>query len=203
MECAKAREALSALIDGEATAATGTETDAALVHVRSCAACRGFVDRARALDELAHVAVVEPPDVTADVLETARAKRHGRDPWSSALRLGLVAVALMQLALAVPGLIYGTDEGAPIHIAHEVGSWDLALAVGFVFAAWRPLRAVGLLPFAAALSAALIFTAVLDVANGRALALTETTHLLELVGTALLYLLMAPRSRSRSVLRLV
>ena len=83
----------------------------------------------------------------------------------------------------MPGLIYGTDEGAPIHVAHEVGAWDLALAVGFVFAAWRPLRAVGLLPFAAALSAGLILTAILDVAHGRAVALTETTHLLELVGT--------------------
>jgi len=139
----------------------------------------------------------------ADVLETARTERHRPDPWTSTLRLGLVAVAIAQLALAVPGLVYGSDDGAPVHVAHEVGAWDLALAIAFVFAAWRPLRAIGLLPFAAALSGGLILTAIIDVAHGRAVALTETAHLLELVGTALLYLLMAPRTRPRPALRVV
>lgn len=165
--------------------------------------CRRFLDSARALNALANATRTDGPDLTDEVLERARAERHRPDPWTTTLRVGLVAVAVAQLALAIPGLFYGTDEGAPIHIAHEVGAWDLALAVAFVFAAWRPLRAVGLLPFAATLSAGLILTAVIDVAHGRAVALTETTHLLELVGTMLLYLLMAPRSRTRPVLRLV
>jgi predicted anti-sigma-YlaC factor YlaD len=202
MECSKAREALSAVLDGEPT-----PTSAALAaHVRTCTACRRFVDGARALDALTHSALADAPDLTAQVLQKARAERHRPDPLTSTLRLGLAAAAVAQLALAVPALIYGTDEGAPIHVAHEVGAWDLALALAFVFAAWRPLRAVGLLPFAAALSGGLILTAIIDVAHGRAVALTETTHLLELVGTALLYLLVAPRgrwSRPRPDLRVV
>jgi predicted anti-sigma-YlaC factor YlaD len=198
MECSKAREALSAVLDGEPAA----EATAALsAHVRTCADCSRYLERARALDSLTGAVRTEGPDLTAQVLERARAQRHRLDPWTSSLRLGLVAVAIAQLGLALPGLIYGTDEGAPIHVAHEVGAWDLALAIGFVFAAWRPLRAVGLLPFAAALSAGLILTAVLDIAHGRAVALTETTHLLELVGTMLLYLLMAPRKRPAPLLR--
>src|SRR5205085_6412835 len=76
------------------------------------------------------------------------------------VRLGLVLVGIAQLVLAVPSLVFGADEGAPVHIAHEAGSWDLALAVGFLFAAWRPLRAVGLLPFVVVLSACLGITAV-------------------------------------------
>jgi ABC-type nickel/cobalt efflux system permease component RcnA len=60
-----------------------------------------------------------------------------------------------------------------------------------------------MLPFAAALSAALFLTAVVDIVHGRAIALTETAHLLELVGTALLYLLMAPRTKARPTLRVV
>jgi predicted anti-sigma-YlaC factor YlaD len=202
MQCSEAREVLSAGIDGEATPVADDVKRAARLHVRSCAACARFVEHARVLQSITHRAHEDAPDLTAQILETARAERHRPDGWTSALRLGLVAVAIAQLALALPGLIYGTDEGAPIHIAHEVGAWDLALAVGFVFAAWRPLRAMGLLPFAAALSAGLIITAVIDIAHGRAVALTETTHLLELVGTALLYLLMAPRLRSRPRLRL-
>jgi predicted anti-sigma-YlaC factor YlaD len=200
MECSKAREALSAVLDGEPAAATGAALTA---HVRTCAACRRFLDGARALDALTVAAHTDAPDLTATVLEAARKQRHRPDPWTSTLRLGLVAVAIAQLALAVPGLVYGSDEGAPVHVAHEVGAWDLALAIAFVFAAWRPLRAVGLLPFAAALSGGLILTAIIDVAHGRAVALTETTHLLELVGTVLLYLLMAPRTRPRPVLRVV
>ena len=188
------------MLDGEPTATPSADLTA---HVRGCMACRRFLDRARALDALTHATRTAIPDLSAEVLEAARAQRHRPDPWVSTLRLGLVAVAVAQLVLAIPGLIYGSDEGAPIHIAHEVGAWDLALAVGFLFAAWRPLRAVGMLPFAAALSAGLVLTAVVDIAHGRAIALTETTHLLELVGTVLLYLLMTPRTRSRPELRVV
>src|SRR5450631_3486263 len=166
MECSKARAALSAVLDREPAAETGAALTA---HVRTCAACRRFLDGARALDALTVAAHTDAPDLTATVLEAARTQRHRPDPWTSTLRLGLVAVAIAQLALAVPGLIYGTDEGAPIHVAHEVGAWDLALAIGFLFAAWRPLRAIGLLPFAAALSAGLVLTAVVDVIHGRAI----------------------------------
>ena len=175
MDCTQAREALSAFLDGEATEVPRTDLD---THLGRCAACRHFLDEAGTIDALAHAVgngSGRITDVTARVLAAARAERHRPDPWSSSLRLGLVGVAVAQLVLAVPGLVYGTDEGAPIHVAHEVGAWDLALAIGFLFAAWRPLRAIGLLPFA---------------------------HLLELVGTALLYLLMAPRYRSRRALRL-
>jgi len=196
---------MSALLDGETAEPTGAGLS---THMRTCAGCRRFLEGARALgtithDAAAHTAPPDDHDVTTTVLDAARAAPRPRDPWTTSLRLGLVAVGIAQLALAVPGLLFGTDDGAPIHIAHEVGAWDLALAVGFVFAAWRPLRAVGLLPFAAALSAGLILTAVIDVAHGRAVALTETTHLLELVGTTLLYLLMTPRTRPRTALRVV
>jgi predicted anti-sigma-YlaC factor YlaD len=107
-----------------------------------------------------------------------------------------VVVAALQLALAVPGLL-GTDEGAPIHVAHEAGCWSLALAVGFLFAAWRPLRAVGLLPLVSALSAALVLTAGLDLLRGGAVPIDESAHLLEVVGTGLLWLLIHPRAHSQ------
>jgi predicted anti-sigma-YlaC factor YlaD len=134
--------------------------------------------------------------MTGLVLAAARAERHGRDAGTTALRVGLVGVAVAQLALAVSPLLFAHDEGAPVHIAHEVGAWDVALAVGFLFAAWRPLRAVGLLPFVAALTVGLLGTAVVDVLHGRAVAIVETTHLLELVGALLLWLLtLTPRRR--------
>ena len=143
--------------------------------------------------------------MTGLILAAARAERHGRGSGTSVLRIGLVVIALAELTLAVSPLVFGSDEGAPVHVAHEVGAWDVALAVGFLFAAWRPLRAVGLLPFVAALAAGLVGTAVLDVMNRRAVALVETTHLLELVGALLLWLLtITPhRRRVRRALQLV
>jgi predicted anti-sigma-YlaC factor YlaD len=178
MECARIREAWSALIDGEEP---GLPRSAIDEHLRSCAACREFADDAWRVDD-----------------EMPRSVEHR--PFA-VVRYGLVAVAAAQLAMAVPGLIFGTDEGAPIHIAHEVGAWDLALAVGFLFAAARPLRAVGMLPFAAALSTGFVLTAVVDIANGRQPALFELPHLLELAGTMLLWFLTSPRPRR--VLRVV
>jgi predicted anti-sigma-YlaC factor YlaD len=134
--------------------------------------------------------------MTELVLAAARAERHKRDTGTTLLRLGLVLVAGAQLALATSPLLFAHDEGAPVHIAHEMGAWDVALAVGFLFAAWRPLRALGLLPFVAALTVGLIGTAVIDVVHGRAVAIVETTHLLELVGALLLWLLtLTPRRR--------
>ena len=171
-------------------------------HLRTCGTCRTFAADARAMRAALGSGPVPTADLASQIATAARGRRRGFD-LDVILRLGLVGVAVAQLALALPGLVFGTDEGAPIHIAHEVGAWDLALAVGFLFAAWRPLRAVGLLPFVAALSAGLIGTAVLDVADGRANSLMETTHLLELVGTILLWMLVAPRAGRRTSLRIV
>ncbi len=100
---------------------------------------------------------VEMPDLMPRIARAADEETCVRSFLSSPVRVALAGIALAQLALAVPTLLFGTDEGAPVHIAHEVGAWDLALAVGFLFAAWRPLRAVGMLPFVAALSAGLAY----------------------------------------------
>jgi len=194
MDCMHAREALSCLVDHEPLGATDAELAA---HVERCPGCAAFLRDAKALEALTRSLQTPAPDLTDVVDGVARSRRRAGGSRAPALRLGLVAVGALQLALAVPGLLFGTDDGAPIHVAHEVGAWDLALAVGFVYAAWRPLRALGLLPFAAVLSIGLVATAVIDVAHGHTTALAETTHLLDVVGTTLLYLLTSPPIRTR------
>ncbi len=180
MKCREIRDACSAVLDGEEPGVPRTVIDD---HLRTCAACRAFVSRTEMLD------------LTPRIVAAADEDHVVRPFHASPVRVALVGVALAQLAFAVPTLLFGTDEGAPVHIAHEVGAWDLALAVGFLFAAWRPLRAVGMLPFVAALSAGLLLTAVIDIANGKTPALLELTHLLELVGALLLWRLTSPRPR--------
>jgi predicted anti-sigma-YlaC factor YlaD len=101
-----------------------------------------------------------------------------------ALRAGLIALAVVQMVLALPVLLLGRDAGAPVHVAREVGSFDFALAVGFLFVGWRPVRAYGMLPLVAALVACLGITTAVDLARGTATLLGESAHLLDLMGLA-------------------
>jgi predicted anti-sigma-YlaC factor YlaD len=195
MDCTRIREAISASIDGEDAGVARAEVDA---HLRRCGACREFEAEASALRSQVRFMRIDAPGAATASISRALDHRQAQ-LLTMPVRIALVVVAVAQLGLAVPGLLYGTDEGAPIHVAHEAGSWSLALAVGFLFAAWRPLRAVGMLPFVGALAAGLLFTAGLDLAHGKALALDESSHLLELVGTGLLWLLVHPRARRELV----
>ena len=98
-------------------------------------------------------------------------------------RYVLLWVGLTQLVLAVPALA-GDDRGASTHVARELGSWAVALAVGLLVVAWQPRRAAGLLPFALALSGAMALTASLDVIAGHAPASGELLHVLDVAGVA-------------------
>jgi predicted anti-sigma-YlaC factor YlaD len=102
-------------------------------------------------------------------------------------RYVLLWVGLTQLVLAVPALA-GDGRGASTHVARELGSWDVALAVGLLVVAWQPRRAAGLLPFALALAGAMALTATLDVVAGHAPASGEASHLIDIVGMAALWI---------------
>ena len=97
-------------------------------------------------------------------------------------------VALAQACLALPALL-GHDAGAPLHVAHEQGAWALALALALALVAIRPVRAGALLPFVAALSAALAVTMVVDIAAGHTDAAAEAPHGMAFLGLGMLWLL--------------
>ena len=175
MECDAAREAISARIDGEDT---GLPDSALQAHLEGCADCRGWQQRAHAVTR--RVRLGGPfleRDLTAQVLAAitpAPARRHRR----LIQRAGLLAVALAQLVITVPLLILGHDRGAGVHAAHELGSFDLALAVAFVVGAIRPSLSAGLAWPCGIAAAALLVTAIIDLAGGQTLAATEPPHLL-------------------------
>ena len=100
-------------------------------------------------------------------------------------------VAALQLCSAVPALL-GDDAGASVHIAHEQGSWELALAVGLLVVVWRPVRAAAMLPLVGALAAGLALTMALDIAAGRTQAAAEAPHGLAFLGLGLLWLVAHP-----------
>jgi len=183
MDCRTCREALSAALDGEATP---TERAAVDDHLATCDECRAWSADAAQVHRLVRLRPAEAvPDLAPAILARAHPPNAGRGEW---IRTALAVVALTELLLSVPAL-FGIDAGASVHVARHVGSLSAALAVGLLYAAWRPVRAYGLLPITLALAGCLLVTSAVDVVNGRVGALGEAHHVLDLVAVALLWAL--------------
>src|ERR1700738_2534898 len=167
MDCTLFREAISARLDGEAAELEPAAVDA---HLAVCQACRTWAAAAQRVTRAARVGPADPvPDLTVAIMsslatEANKTPRGAPAKVASAVgiaRFGLFMVAVFQLCLAVPALL-GDDAGAPVHIAHEQGSWALALAVGLLVVAWRPSQAAAMLPLVAALVVGLGVTMAVD-----------------------------------------
>ncbi len=185
MDCEGARIAISALLDAEESK---TERESLDLHLAGCPDCRLWREDAHQVTRRFRLVPAEAPAPSQDLLDAAAAATR-RWSWPAAAtrtRLALVLVALGQIVLTVPVLIFGSDHNAPIHVAHEMGSFDLALAVGFLAAAWRPSRARGMSTIVGVAALALILTAVIDLALGRTSPGDEAPHLLAVAGWLLL-----------------
>lgn len=185
--CERWREAASARRDGEDPGASVVALDDHLAH---CAGCRRFAAGIAAVDQLARPAMADAPDRSAGIIAAVRAGQPTgapRTPDSARrpVRIALGLVGLTQLVTALPSVF--ADAGA--HSSRDLAAFQLALAVGFLVAAIHPVSAAGLLPTAGALVAVLSVVVVGDIAGGRVAAGTESIHLTEVVGVALLWLL--------------
>jgi predicted anti-sigma-YlaC factor YlaD len=190
MNCDTARNAISARLDGEDA---GVDPEALDDHLERCQACRAFAREAAAMHRDARMSRAPAvPDLTAPILATIGAETRQQAGHERTLRITLAIVGVVQLIAALPALVLGDDAGGSVHAARHIGSFDLALAVGFLFAAWRPSRLPGLLPVVTALVACLVGTSVLDLLDGRTGALSETQHVVEVVGLAAAWLLAHP-----------
>ncbi len=186
MGCEAWQEAISAYVDGEDP---GVALPAIEHHLAACSSCRMFSEVVVDLNRLVRMAPAEQiADRTAEIVRMLTAQRP--PTWRRWLllgaRTGLVVVALVQLAVAVSVLVFGEGH-VPVHIARELGAFDLALAVGLLVAAWQPRRAFGLLPMAVALAAALWTGSAWDLLSGHTTTGAESVHVLPLVGLLLLW----------------
>lgn len=194
--CEPFRDALSAMADGE-VAPVGEH--ALQAHLDACAHCTAFAAATGDLSRRLRVAPAEPvPDLTAAILTAVDTPDLARARTRFAqLRGLLVLVGVTQLVLAVPTLLAAGSLAT--HVTREVGVFEVALGVGFLVAAWRPARAGGLLPVAAVVAGLVTVTSLGDVVAGTTALVQETAHLLEVVGTGLLWAL--DRRRGRATLR--
>jgi predicted anti-sigma-YlaC factor YlaD len=183
VNCDSAHELLSAATDGEATPAERRSLEA---HLEVCADCRRYAERLAHVDRLVRVRPAEPvPDLVGAVIDRSRPARLGRGGW---IRPALVWVAIVLVVQSVPTLVLGNTDGADAHLSRHLGAFGTALALGFAYAAWKPHRAHGLLPFTTALVLTMLASATFDLLDGGRSALAETAHLGELVGLALLWM---------------
>jgi predicted anti-sigma-YlaC factor YlaD len=200
MQCPSFREAVSARLDGEPPGISPAELDR---HAAGCPDCAGWADRAAAVTRRARLAPApQVPDLTLRVLAAlpgqlpgARVAARSR-LLGTALRLLLAALAVAQAGLAWPALASGSAAmSAPVHMAHESGAWNAAVAVAFVAVAAVPRWAPGPLPFLGAFAAFLLTATVRDVAAGHVHLDRAVAHLLLLAGVLVLAALAWRESR--------
>jgi predicted anti-sigma-YlaC factor YlaD len=181
--CAGYRTLVSASLDGE----TANADELALErHLAECSRCTQFRDASAALTRKVRVRSSAPESAfVSRVMADARPARLGRTGWPRPV------LAWCALVIAVQGfapLVLGHADGAPAHVARHVGASSIALACGLLYAAWRPHRAYGLLPFVGALTATTLVAAIVDTVGGSRSAFAESTHLAEVIGTVVLWI---------------
>ncbi len=184
--CEDVRLALSARLDGYAGEG-GIQVDE---HLAACADCRAWLSAVERL----RFPVPEAPDLTERILNAVAADRFS--PSTDRRRIvqvALVLLATVQAALAVPILLDG------LHLGREAASFDIALAVGFALAAWRPERARAFVPVAFVLAGCLILTSVFDIIRGAAVPAHEISHVAALAEAGLLLALSRLNPRPRVV----
>jgi predicted anti-sigma-YlaC factor YlaD len=202
MPCSPFREAISARLDGESLGMPARELDD---HLAACPECTSWASSAALVTRRARLAPAPPvPDLTVSVLAAlprelpgvaaaARTRLAG-----AALRLALVSIGVAQAAMAWPALTSGTGAmSAPVHMAHETGAWNLAVAAAFLAVAAGPRLAAGALPFLGTLAALLTPVTLADLGAGHVPAERAIAHLLLLAGVVLVSVLAWRGRRSR------
>src|SRR5215472_11762670 len=126
MQCDRFREAVSARIDGEDPGLPDGVLDA---HLEVCADCRAWQQRAHAVTRRARLGgSFLDHDLASRVLAAVPVAATGRRRRLTQ-RAALAAIAAAQLAVTVPLLLLGHDHEAGAHAAHELGAFDLSLAI--------------------------------------------------------------------------
>lgn len=191
MDCQRIQLAVSASLDGEGPRVAD---DMVHAHLERCAACRDWRERQHMLTRMARLGGHGldhdlAPRVLAALPEPERARPAVRLAWSLRaewIRAALVLVAIAQFAITLPLLIFGHDHGASARAAHELGSFELSLAIAFVVGAAKPKLSAGLAWPCCIAALGLAVTAMIAMIDGQAVTAARAQHVITIVGALLL-----------------
>ncbi|MEV0294828.1 zf-HC2 domain-containing protein [Nocardia sp. NPDC050710] len=192
MECALAREALSARLDGEQEPVPAADLDA---HLAQCASCQSWFAAAGELARRTRVqAAPTIPDLTTQILAASATPERGRARGLN--RVLLAATGVAQLAVAVAqaaGIDFGMtaahgEHAAAMsaHLLNESTAWTAALGVGFLVATLRPRAAAALAPVAGVFVVVLGCYVLADWVADRVTPARLASHSLVVLGAVLL-----------------
>jgi predicted anti-sigma-YlaC factor YlaD len=186
VRCSLVRETLSAWADGEDGAARPLDVSR---HLATCRGCTAYAEHLGTLSDLTRAlqGTARPEPAPEQHLTGEPARPASRRLLG--LRLGVVALSLLELASVVTDLVGGPGYGGEDHAGHESLSFTLAVCAGLLWVAWRPAYARAYLPLVGVAAVLLGATATVDVVRGRAEVSDELPHVGFLVGFVLLWLL--------------
>ena len=186
MDCLVAQEELSASIDSGKQVVAEVED-----HLASCDACAQWQERAH---QLRRATLRSATDVDPSVVVSNVPHRFALYRW---VRFGLAWAGALLIAWNLVDM-FAEGSGSAIHLERHQAAFGVALGLAFLFVAWRPDRAYGMVPFAATFTLALSASAIIDLINGASTLLRESAHLVEIAGLALLWVLGAAAGPGRN-----
>lgn len=179
VECTEVRTLLSSVLDGDLAPSRDLEA-----HLAGCAECRGWRDDAAALASLAQEPVAG--EERRFGLLPGLPRGFTRYRW---IRFALAWAGLLLLVWHAPGMFDSSVDLSALHVTRHQHTFGVALGLTFLFVAWRPDRAYGLVPVAAVFTVALGGAALVDLINGSSTLSRESVHIVEIVGLAFLWAL--------------
>jgi predicted anti-sigma-YlaC factor YlaD len=187
LRCTTAREALSAMHDGEPVPDVAAED--LRDHLVGCPGCTRWQAQTVRMDRLLRVSVApdDGPDLVDSVLAEVRLPVRSR--WQHALRIALAVVALVQVTIGLANLFgtVGLAMAVPTspHMDHEEAAFDVAFGVVMAMVAWNSKRARDGVPVLATVVCMLAISSVFDLLNGEVSWSRLATHTPILVGLLL------------------
>src|SRR6476620_7685874 len=118
MTCMQIHQAISARLDGE-----DPGFDEPTVYAHDAEA----LHRTMRLAPAPAIPDLTPSIFTAIGVESSNDAADAEPDTNVALRWILLAIAVAQIAVAIPALIFGNDASLPVHTARHIGSFDVAL----------------------------------------------------------------------------
>jgi predicted anti-sigma-YlaC factor YlaD len=104
------------------------------------------------------------------------------------IRIVLAWIGVLLIVWNIPDLFAGGVDVDLIHLSRHQSAFSMALGTTFLFVAWRPDRAYGMVPVAAVFAITLA-GATIDLLNGASTFARESRHLVEILGLALVWVL--------------